>query len=72
MRTKPTTKTPDAIRPETALTPRPSFITPEMREKNPVLEAAGLFAGDPLWQELRQEIKRNRERDRQSEEQPDK
>ena len=64
MTTKPTTKTPDTMQPETS--PRPSFITPEMIEKNPVLEAAGLFAGDPLWQELREEIKRNRERGRQS------
>jgi hypothetical protein len=58
------TKTPD--------TPRPSFLTPEMIEKNPVLEAAGLFAGDPLWQELRKEIKRNRKRDQQNEEQGNK
>ncbi len=64
MTTKPTMGTPDTTQPETR--PRPSFITPEMIEKNPVLEAAGLFAGDPLWQELREEIKRNRERDRRS------
>ena len=44
--------------PETS--PRPSFITPEMIEKNPLLGAAGVFAGDPVWQELREEIKRNR------------
>ena len=44
-----------------------SFLTPEMIEENPVLEAAGLFAGDPLWQELREEIKRNRKRDLQNE-----
>ncbi len=48
---------------------RPSFITPEMIAKNPALEAAGLFAGDPLWLELREEIQRNRERDREAEEQ---
>ena len=54
------TKTPE--------TPRPSFLTPEMIKNNPVLEVAGRFAGDPLWQELREEIKRNRERDQQTEE----
>ncbi len=66
-----TEQTPDATRPDTP-TRRISFITPEMIEKNPVLAAAGLFAGDPLWQELREEIKRNRERDRLEEEQAEK
>ena len=47
----------------------PSFITPEMVEANPVLEVAGLFAGDPLWKELRQEVQRIREQDQQSESQ---
>ena len=47
----------------------PSFITPEMVKANPVLEVAGLFAGDPLWKELRQEVQRIREQDRQSESQ---
>ena len=54
------TKTPD--------TPRPSFLTPEMIKKNPILEVAGVFAGDPMWQEIREEIQRNRERDRREEE----
>ena len=65
-----TTQTPDTTQSETS--PRPSFLTPEMIEKNPVLEVAGLFAGDPLWQELREEIKRNREHDQQREEQGNK
>jgi hypothetical protein len=56
-----TTKIPDPIQSETPT--RPSFLTLEMIEKNPVLEVAGLFAGDPLWQELREEIIRNREQD---------
>jgi len=63
----PTTKTLDSSKPKTPL--RPSFLTPEMIERNPVLEVAGLFAGNPLWEELREEIKRNRERDQQNEEQ---
>lgn len=63
-------KTPITTRPEAP--PRPSFLTPEMIAQNPTLEAAGLFAGDPLWQELREEIKRNRERDQQNEEQRNK
>jgi len=58
-------KTPNAPPSETA--PRKSFLTPEMIKANPVLEAAGLFAGDPIWQEIREEIKRNRERDQQEE-----
>ncbi len=61
------TQTPDAPRFDALR--RPSFITPEMITKNPALEAAGLFAGDPLWLELREEIRRNRERDREAEEQ---
>ena len=63
-------KTPITTHPEVPL--RPSFLTPEMIAKNPALEAAGLFAGDPLWQELREEIKRNRERDQKDEEQGNK
>ena len=50
----------------------PSFITPEMIKENPALEAAGIFAGDPMWQEVREEIKRNRARDQQNEEQGNK
>lgn len=46
---------------------RPSFITPEMIEKNPALAAAGLFAGDPLFDELVKEIKKERERQRRRE-----
>ncbi len=61
----PDTTIPDAPR-------RPSFITPEMIEKNPALAAAGLFVGDPLRLQLREEIRRNRERDREAEEQADK
>ena len=60
----------EAPRPETP--PRDSFITPEMIAKNPVLAAAGLFAGDPLWQEVREDIKRHRERVRLEEEQEEK
>lgn len=60
----------ETSRPETP--PRDSFITPEMIARNPVLAAAGSFAGDPLWQEVREEIKRNRERDRLEEEQANK
>ena len=68
-----TEKTPDLSSFETAETaPRPSFITPEMIKKNPLLEVAGIFAGDPMWQEVREEIKRNRERDQQNEEQGNK
>ena len=62
--------TPDAPPDETP--PRKSFLTPEMIKANPVLEAAGLFAGDPAWQEIREEIKRNRERDQQEEAQGNK
>ena len=65
-----TTKIPNSIYTETS--PRSLFLTSEMIEKNPVLEVAGLFAGDPLWQELREEIKCNRERDQQNEEQRNK
>ena len=65
-----TEQTLETPRPETP--PRDSFITPEMIAKNPVLAAAGSFAGDPLWQEVREEIKRNRERDRLEEEQAQK
>ena len=57
-------QSPDAANMETPR--RPSFITPEMIEKNPALGAAGLFAGDLLWRELREEIQRNRERDREA------
>lgn len=64
------TPAPDVIIPDAPH--RPSFITPEMIKKNPALAAAGLFAGDPLWLELREEIRRNRERDREAEEQADK
>ena len=46
---------------------RPSFITPEMIEKNPALAAAGLFAGDPYWEELMAEIKKERVRQRRRE-----
>ena len=69
MKTKPVPQASERPLPETT---RPSFLTPEMIAQNPVLEAAGAFAGDPLWQELREEIKRNRERDRQTEEQAEK
>ena len=65
-----TEQTSDTPRPDTP--PRVSFITPEMIAKNPALAAAGLFAGDPLWQEVREEIKRNRKRDRLEEEQAEK
>lgn len=61
-------RTPKAKTPETPAH-RPSFITPEMIEKNPALEVAGLFADAPLWQELREEIRKNRECDRHNEEQ---
>lgn len=47
--------------------PRPSFITPEMIKKNPLLEVAGIFAGEPWWQEVREEIQHNREQDQQNE-----
>ncbi len=57
-------KTPSTTPP--LVSPRSSFLTPEMIKNNPVLEVAGLFVGDPLWQELRDEIERNRERDQQS------
>ena len=43
---------------------RPSFITPKMIEKNPVLAVAGMFAGDPYWEELMVEIKKERARQR--------
>ena len=43
-----------------------------MIKKNPILEVAGAFAEDPLWQEVREEIQRNRERDRQEEERDNK
>lgn len=68
-RTQDTTtqQTPETPRPEAS--PRASFITPEMIAKNPILGAAGLFAGDPLWQEVREEIKRYRELQRLEEEQ---
>ncbi len=65
-----TEQTLETPRPEAS--PRASFITPEMIARNPVLAAAGSFAGDPLWQEVREEIKRNRERDRLEEEQAQK
>ena len=52
----------DTVAPDAS--PRPSFITPEMIEKNPVLAAAGMFAGDPYWKELMAEIKRERARQR--------
>lgn len=68
--TTTTEQSPDTPRPDTPL--GTSFLTPEMIAKNSVLAAAGSFAGDPLWQELREEIKRNRERDQQSEEQTNK
>jgi len=41
-----------------------------MIEKNHVLEVAGVFAGDPVWQELREEIKRNREEDQRCRAEP--
>ena len=63
-------QTPETPQPETS--PRDSFITPEMIARNPVLAAAGSFAGNPLWQEVREEIKRNRECDRLEEEQAQK
>ena len=47
--------------------PRPSFITPEMIEKNPVLAAAGIFAGDTLFEEVMKKIKKERERQRRRE-----
>jgi hypothetical protein len=46
--------------------PRKSFITPEMIKKNPVL-AAGVFAGDPAWDEIIGEINKHRERKRRRE-----
>ncbi|MBC8139449.1 MAG: hypothetical protein H8F28_26525 [Fibrella sp.] len=42
--------------------PRPSFITPEMIEKNPALAAAGMFADSPYFDELVKEIKKERAR----------
>ena len=60
-----TTKKSDMIGAES--TPKPSFVTSEMIAENPLLEVAGLFAGDPLWQELREEIKRDRKQNRQAE-----
>ncbi len=49
-----------------------TFITPEMIEHNPVLAASGLFAGDPFWQEVREEIERNREHQREEDEKSEK
>ena len=75
MTTEPVPQAPDTSQPRTTqpeTTPRRSFITPEMIAKNPILAAAGAFAGDPLWAEVREEIKRNRERDRLEEEQAEK
>ena len=45
-------------------TNRPVFITPEMIERNPLLKHAGVFANDPLWDEVIAAIKRNRMRQR--------
>lgn len=59
------TETPNTLRPD--IPRRPSFVTPEMIEKNPILGVAGIFAGDPAWQEILEEIKRNRERDQLNE-----
>jgi hypothetical protein len=50
-----------------ATSDHPTFVTPEMIEKNPVLAAAGTFAGDPYWRELMAEIKRGRARQRRRE-----
>ncbi len=46
------------------VSPRPSFITPEMIEKNPALAAAGMFADNPYFDELIEEIKKERARQR--------
>jgi hypothetical protein len=46
---------------------QPSFITPEMIEAKPVLEAAGAFAEEPYWVELMAEIKKERARQRRRE-----
>ena len=46
---------------------QPSFITPEMIETKPVLEAAGAFAEEPYWVELMAEIKKERVRQRRRE-----
>jgi len=43
---------------------RPAFVTPEMIEQNPLLKHAGVFAGNPIWDDVIAEIKKNRVRER--------
>ena len=47
-----------------ATRPRASFVTPEMIKKNPALAAAGMFADSPYFEELVEEIKKERARQR--------
>ena len=64
--TETQTQSPDA--PPTESTPRrPSFITPEMIERQPILAVAGIFAGDSYFDLLVQEIKKERARARRRE-----
>jgi len=56
---------PPPVTPEVpAASERSSFITPEMIARNPALAAAGMFAGDPLFDIVVAEIKKERQRQR--------
>ena len=57
------TQTPSLDTPPADSSPhQSSFITPEMIEKNPILAAAGIFAGDTLFDEVIKEIEKERAR----------
>ena len=61
------TETPETDPPTVDTPRRPSFITPKMIEKNPALAAAEIFSGDTLFEEVMEEIKKERGRQKRRE-----